>query len=1314
MRTFFRTLVLLLAGILGVLRSLCMSFVGENSMRFFTVIILSGILCLFCFQMAQSAEVKVLDNSVFVGTDAYEVEFTDGVITHFYNKLTEETYTLPLGVGGVTGFRGRSGLLKRDGRSIWTDQVTLTTAKKVAPLKAEIVFRQGLNEFRLFIEVDARSGDLLIEQKGASDTEGVYGIQWGCVNLNVRNLDLILPADGGQIINTMSPFTYRSFNYPFSWEVQLAILQGEQGGFFVRGADETFQFKALHYEKDVESFALGFETQNQAPFDALTSAKSVVWRLNTYSGDWRVPARQYREWMEQTFKPWRLDEMPAWVGEIGLVVTYIDPRLDVGVLDKLAEQVDPAKTLLYLNQWRKDAFDVNFPDYTAKPEFGRFVEAARQYGFRVMPHVNLFGVSPYHPLYAEVQKFQYRDPWTGNPMGWFWDRTDSRNRHALMNPASAEFREYFVQQLKEVWQKYGVDAFFLDVSALVVNDANGLIEGLNAGQGNVLLHKELAEAMPGVVFGGESLHEVTFFRESFAQRWKNPPLWDPTRRSTPHPISAFLFSPYTLPYGYLGLPNPDQGLQLYQEYLDTYEIWGVLPTLRLSLVEDLGSERLRTQELLSIARTWQQRGLKPDFESDWTPNTLFQYVGEAGEIAALKKTETGATLVLPEDSLGYERVYGVTQVKTQRNIPHWRAYNETTLLGLHPEKSYFLSDTPRDFSQAHINALPDGVSVTESRVTENAALFRLERLDVSHEIDLLSEMHLVRTGIVHKGKELPRQRGATFQKMEVSIAGVHKSGIDAHPPYEIIQGDNIRRDTSTFGEWTLSLPDTSTPLYLDFDIGLREGSDGSDGVTFIVSIQGTEIFRRLYNAQRWEHVRLDLTPYRKQRVTLRFSTTPGPVGNADWDWAMWGEPEITYEPAAQLTEIGFFIPNVPIRSFPDTLEDHGNGQYWLKAQLPAEVLILFGTPQQTEMLNNLRDAHYIAGLQFDSIFGEGSIWGSGKHSELTATGVRKQTLNAQPPPGGETVLQYLLALPVAEDVTFSFSMGLPDENCSIDGLFFKVLLNGQTRFEHFAFNEPGWVDGHISLSEHAGETVLLELVTDSGETPSCDYAHWADLFITAKEVESSGDVNQDGIVNVLDIILVAQNLGQKPPSNPRVDVNKDGQVNVLDLVFVAERLGEKVVSAAPSQVDTIKSGTSSPGDIIVVRRALRELEVVPKKSHSVEITIQFLHAWLVNANQSVRETKLLPNYPNPFNPETWIPYQLAEAADVSMGIYDIGGRLVRTIPIGFKPVGYYLTRERAAYWDGRNEIGESVSSGVYFIQFLSGDFAATRRIVVVK
>ena len=449
-------------------------------------------------------------------------------------------------------------------------------------------------------------------------------------------------------------------------------------------------------------------------------------------------------------------------------------------------------------------------------------------------------------------------------------------------------------------------------------------------------------------------------------------------------------------------------------------------------------------------------------------------------------------------------------------------------------------------------------------------------------------------------------------------------------------------NSSTFGEWTLSLPDIATPLYLDFDIGLREGSEGSDGVTFIVSIQGTEIFRRLYNIQRWEHVRLDLTPYRKQRVTLRFSTTPGPVGNGVWDWAMWGAPEITYEPVVQQTEIGFFMPDVPIRSFPDTLENHGNGQYWLKAQLPAQVLFFFEPGQQLVSPYNLRGTEFASGLQFEGIFRLGSVWGSGRRMHGDAAGIRKETIFAHPPPGGQTVLQFLLELPTAQEVAFSFSVGLPYNDCSFDGVFFKVLLNGQSRFERLAFNEPGWIDARIPLTEFSGETVLLELVSDSIENAGCDSVHWADLFITAKGVKSSGDVNQDGTVNILDIVLVGQNLGQKPPSNPRTDVNKDGQVNVLDLVSVAERLGEKV-AAAPSLMGIVKDTPSSPVDVIVVRRALNELEAIPEKSDSVKMTVQFLCAWLANADQEVRETRLLPNYPNPFNPETWIPYQLAKS-----------------------------------------------------------------------
>ena len=97
-----------------------------------------------------------------------------------------------------------------------------------------------------------------------------------------------------------------------------------------------------------------------------------------------------------------------------------------------------------------------------------------------------------------------------------------------------------------------------------------------------------------------------------------------------------------------------------------------------------------------------------------------------------------------------------------------------------------------------------------------------------------------------------------------------------------------------------------------------------------------------------------------------------------------------------------------------------------------------------------------------------------------------------------------------------------------------------------------------------------------------------------------------------------------------------------------------------------------------------------------------------------KETELLPNYPNPFNPETWIPYHLAYASDVTLRIYDATGAMVRQLYLGHQPAGFYTARNRAAYWDGRNGNGESVASGIYFYQLRAGDYTATRRMVIVK
>jgi hypothetical protein len=96
------------------------------------------------------------------------------------------------------------------------------------------------------------------------------------------------------------------------------------------------------------------------------------------------------------------------------------------------------------------------------------------------------------------------------------------------------------------------------------------------------------------------------------------------------------------------------------------------------------------------------------------------------------------------------------------------------------------------------------------------------------------------------------------------------------------------------------------------------------------------------------------------------------------------------------------------------------------------------------------------------------------------------------------------------------------------------------------------------------------------------------------------------------------------------------------------------------------------------------------------------------------ESTVLQNYPNPFNPETWIPYALSEQAYVVIKIYNIAGQLIRTLDLGVKAPGTYLSKDRAAYWDGKDDAGDEVASGVYFYRLYAGDKVLTRKMVVLK
>ena len=201
------------------------------------------------------------------------------------------------------------------------------------------------------------------------------------------------------------------------------------------------------------------------------------------------------------------------------------------------------------------------------------------------------------------------------------------------------------------------------------------------------------------------------------------------------------------------------------------------------------------------------------------------------------------------------------------------------------------------------------------------------------------------------------------------------------------------------------------------------------------------------------------------------------------------------------------------------------------------------------------------------------------------------------------------------------------------------------------------------------------------------------------------DANRDGIVDLQDLVFVAGQFGQVGTENAG-DINGDGVVDIADILLVASAL--EVGKGAPSAYSRARALLTAD-----------EVEQWLAHTHQIDNTTPGFQSGIAVLERlgvllTPKETALLPNYPNPFNPETWIPYQLAEASDVTIRIYTAGGELVRTLALGNQSAGLYQSRSRSAYWDGKNALGEPVASGIYFSTLSAGRFTATQQMAIRK
>ena len=280
----------------------------------------------------------------------------------------------------------------------------------------------------------------------------------------------------------------------------------------------------------------------------------------------------------------------------------------------------------------------------------------------------------------------------------------------------------------------------------------------------------------------------------------------------------------------------------------------------------------------------------------------------------------------------------------------------------------------------------------------------------------------------------------------------------------------------------------------------------------------------------------------------------------------------------------------------------------------------------------------------------------------------------------------------------------------------KVWLNGALVHTNAIDRDANDYQDAFSITLSEGDNVLLVAVYEKqgwwsgffGLHPDAQYEERLPGYKNQPPPRRE-DVNGDGKASILDMLQVARHfdtpLASKRGGSVSEDVNEDEVVDIKDLILVAQH------------INSVENNPDAPISPELVQQWIDMAWTEYDGSIAFQKGITSLENLLMETLTSEKtemKTALFANYPNPFNPETYIPYQLAVPTEVVLTIHTTTGRIVRTLPLGHQPAGVYKTPNRAAYYDGKNHLGEPVTSGIYFYTLTAGDFSATRKMLILK
>lgn len=315
-----------------------------------------------------------------------------------------------------------------------------------------------------------------------------------------------------------------------------------------------------------------------------------------------------------------------------------------------------------------------------------------------------------------------------------------------------------------------------------------------------------------------------------------------------------------------------------------------------------------------------------------------------------------------------------------------------------------------------------------------------------------------------------------------------------------------------------------------------------------------------------------------------------------------------------------------------------------------------------------------------------------------------------------------------------------DDAIRNNGFGFSVGIDNGTAIVG-TYVDGGLESGAVYIFGRSGnDWVQQEKLTANDDAKDSGFGHFVSIDKNTAIVEASGDDENgknSGAAYIFEIPHPELSLEKTSLDFDKIIIGQSKSLVItiknvgnapLVITKITSEPAEFTIENLPPLQDSILPGQSIEVNITFEPKSKGEISgQISIQSNARDILIRISGAGITEQNQDVnpkemmlthwgkvKQTSLLPNYPNPFNPETWIPYALATPAEVTITIHSLSGELIREIPIGKRPAGLYLTKDKARFWDGQNNSGEPVASGIYFYTLKADSFTAVRKMLLVK